>query len=226
MRLLALLVALALVAVPTREGALYGVIPYVADAPRAPEPPVPDPAAAEAWRLARRLVWEDGLVARPFGGLDEALREARALEAGRDKRDAFFAWIVGEDAWEAAAAAALDHEWETGEYTWTGLWLTEAQRAAEQRAWDAALVHEERLRLQWPVTAPHRVSSRFGPRIHPIHRDVRVHAGVDVAVPIGTEIRAAHDGVVKSARSAGGGGRTVIVDHGHGLETAYLHLDG
>lgn len=80
-------------------------------------------------------------------------------------------------------------------------------------------------RLQLPVTAAHRVSSRFGMRRHPVHGDVRMHTGLDLAAPIGTPVSAAAAGRVVAAGSRGGYGLTVDVDHGGGLLTRYAHLD-
>jgi murein DD-endopeptidase MepM/ murein hydrolase activator NlpD len=80
-------------------------------------------------------------------------------------------------------------------------------------------------RLQLPVTGAHRVSSRFGMRRHPIHGDVRMHTGLDLAAPIGTPVSAAAPGRVVAAGSRGGYGLTVDLDHGDGLLTRYAHLD-
>lgn len=70
-----------------------------------------------------------------------------------------------------------------------------------------------------------RVSSGFGPRIHPITGEVgKMHAGVDFAVAQGTSVHAASGGIVIMAEWYTGYGYTVIVDHGGGLWTLYGHL--
>lgn len=70
-----------------------------------------------------------------------------------------------------------------------------------------------------------RVSSGFGPRIHPITGEVgKMHAGVDFAVAQGTSVHAASGGIVIMAEWYSGYGYTVIVDHGGGLWTLYGHL--
>lgn len=61
------------------------------------------------------------------------------------------------------------------------------------------------------------ISSRFGQRWG------RLHAGVDIAVPTGTPVRAAADGVVKFAGNNGGYGLLVTIDHGENVETRYAH---
>lgn len=68
-----------------------------------------------------------------------------------------------------------------------------------------------------------KVTSTFGFRDHPRLGNARVHEGVDFTSP-DRRIRASGDGVVKSAEFKNGYGLTVVIDHGHGLETVYAHL--
>ena len=67
------------------------------------------------------------------------------------------------------------------------------------------------------------ITSGFGPRVHPIYGDVRVHTGIDFGASYGTPIRAAADGVVVSAGPLGGYGNATVIDHGNGLATLYGH---
>jgi murein DD-endopeptidase MepM/ murein hydrolase activator NlpD len=60
--------------------------------------------------------------------------------------------------------------------------------------------------------------------LHPVHRTVRAHLGVDYAAPTGTPVVAVANGVVVSAGWAGGGGRQVRIRHAGGFESYYLHL--
>ena len=50
-----------------------------------------------------------------------------------------------------------------------------------------------------------------------------MHYGVDLAVPYGTPIYAAHAGTVILARYYGGCGNAVQIDHGNGVVTQYCH---
>ncbi|MGH7493310.1 MAG: M23 family metallopeptidase [bacterium] len=73
-----------------------------------------------------------------------------------------------------------------------------------------------------------RITDFFGQRVDPFVRRVRHHRGLDVAAPYGSEVYAPAAGTVELAkstyRSGRGYGRTVILDHGHGLKTLYGHL--
>ncbi|MFO7777300.1 MAG: M23 family metallopeptidase [Nitriliruptoraceae bacterium] len=102
--------------------------------------------------------------------------------------------------------------------------LAERTELANSLAFERSML-ERSDRLQLPVTGAHRVSSRFGMRRHPIHGDVRMHTGLDLAAPIGTPVSTAAAGRVVAAGSRGGYGLTVDVDHGDGLLTRYAHLD-
>jgi len=71
--------------------------------------------------------------------------------------------------------------------------------------------------MQWPVFGA-RVTSEYGPRWG------RMHQGIDIAAPTGTEIYAADGGTVLTARWYGGYGNAVIIDHGNGFVTLYGHM--
>lgn len=68
-------------------------------------------------------------------------------------------------------------------------------------------------------------TSGFGPRHHPILKQVRNHNGVDWAAPTGTPVTAAGDGTVAYAGDGGDYGNVVYIDHGKGVQTRYAHLN-
>ena len=68
------------------------------------------------------------------------------------------------------------------------------------------------------------VTSRFGPRTHPILGTVRNHNGIDLRASTGTPVRAAADGEAVIAGVRGGYGNTVVVSHGGNLATLSGHL--
>ena len=75
----------------------------------------------------------------------------------------------------------------------------------------------------WPCPAYKYVSSEFGNRVHPTLHINLFHNGVDLAAPAGSNILAAYDGEVVSASYTGAMGNYVMLDHGDGLYTVYMH---
>jgi len=76
----------------------------------------------------------------------------------------------------------------------------------------------EKLPVGLPVHDSFRYTSGFGMRWG------RLHAGVDMAGPVGTPIYATADGVVTKAGWSSGYGRLIVIQHDFGLETRYGHL--
>ena len=79
-----------------------------------------------------------------------------------------------------------------------------------------------------PSTEPVRgtnFTSGYGVRSDPFKGRAAMHAGIDLAGPIGTPIYATADGTVqRSEYNNGGYGNLVELDHGHGIQTRYGHL--
>lgn len=75
----------------------------------------------------------------------------------------------------------------------------------------------------WPAPSYTKISSPYGWRIHPIYGTKKMHTGVDLAAPGGSNILAADGGTVISAGWNGGYGNCVVVDHGGGISTLYAH---
>ena len=77
--------------------------------------------------------------------------------------------------------------------------------------------------FQWPVKG--RVTGVYGSQRILNGEPRRPHYGIDIAAPTGTKVFAPAGGVVTLAHPdmflSGG---TLIVDHGHGLSSAFLHL--
>lgn len=98
---------------------------------------------------------------------------------------------------------------------------------------DNALLAEARARddprtdflagFHWPAQG--RISGVYGSQRVLNGEPRRPHYGVDVAAPVGTPVRAPAPGLVTLAHPdmffSGG---TLIVDHGHGLSSSFLHL--
>lgn len=124
-----------------------------------------------------------------------------------------------------------------------GLSLT--LHASEASAKDAATkTAEATIKVETPTTraaasrwmltekpVPGLLSSPFGVRPDPVksrrnrrRKRHRHHKGIDFVASRGTLVHAAGPGIVIKASFSGGYGRVVIVDHGHGLQTRYAHL--
>lgn len=71
-----------------------------------------------------------------------------------------------------------------------------------------------------------KITSKFGKRTAPTAGASTTHNGVDVAVPVGTRIRAPWDGTVLDTYSNAAGGTQMIVTHPNGYRTGYAHLSG
>lgn len=76
----------------------------------------------------------------------------------------------------------------------------------------------------WPVPGYTRISSKFGPRIHPITGKNSYHRGIDIPAPRGTTVVAVQDGVVVSAGYSFAEGNVLVLRHSFGY-TKYAHLD-
>ena len=69
------------------------------------------------------------------------------------------------------------------------------------------------------------LTSPFGMRIHPISGKQKMHEGVDMAAPQGTPIYAAKGGkVTRTAFQEGGAGYYVVINHGDGFTSVYMHM--
>lgn len=70
-----------------------------------------------------------------------------------------------------------------------------------------------------------RISSQFSmTRLHPIHKVVRPHQGVDYAAPSGTPVSSVSDGTVVFCGWNGGYGKLVTIKHDETYTTMYAHL--
>ncbi len=79
--------------------------------------------------------------------------------------------------------------------------------------------------LRYPLEFT-RISSSFGRRLHPIHKNWRSHNGTDFAAPTGTPVKASSDGRINFVGSQRGYGNTVIIEHRDRYSTLYAHLNG
>lgn len=74
-----------------------------------------------------------------------------------------------------------------------------------------------------PCPGYSRISSYFGYREQPLAGASTNHKGIDFAAPQGTPIYAAAAGTVTSSGYSGKAGKRIVINHGNGLVTIYMH---
>ncbi|MFC5702548.1 M23 family metallopeptidase [Cohnella faecalis] len=101
--------------------------------------------------------------------------------------------------------------------------LLKPQLEATQKA---VQTHQKALAVTptiWP-TDSRRVTSLFGIRRDPFTHRAKYHAGIDIAADTGEPVYAAADGTVVIAEKDSTHGNYIMLDHGKGIKTRYLHL--
>ena len=171
--------------------------------------------------LAREIANEQSLQTQLQGTIDEALVALDAMQT---------------DSPEVAAHRAKLIQMKTDSVLSQ---IEQAVFANETFQQTAQLIAEDPVlastgRLLWPI--PHAtITQGFGPTPYVFEASYagfpHFHTGIDLAVPLGTPVFAAADGVVALARpmADGGGqlvgyGNYVIIQHDAGLKTLYGHL--
>jgi murein DD-endopeptidase MepM/ murein hydrolase activator NlpD len=171
----------------------------VADARRRTKVARVEAAHVEA-AVASATAEQQGVVSRLVASRDALVAARRdksaTLASIREDRESTLAEI---DALEAQSAALAER----------------IRQAQQQSSTPTIVVPGGSGVLGWPVSGP--VTSGFGLRWG------RMHEGIDIAVGVGTAVRAAAAGTVIYAGWMSGYGNLVVVDHGNGLSTAYAH---
>ena len=75
----------------------------------------------------------------------------------------------------------------------------------------------------WPLSIPGTITSYFGHRTSPTAGASSYHQGIDISASTGTPIFAANAGTVVTASYSSGAGNYVMINHGGGVFTVYMH---
>jgi murein DD-endopeptidase MepM/ murein hydrolase activator NlpD len=75
----------------------------------------------------------------------------------------------------------------------------------------------------WPVPSSGRITSTFGYRNQPTAGASTYHKGIDIGAPTGTAIVASAGGSVVTASYSVSGGNYIMIYHGNGTYTVYMH---
>jgi len=95
---------------------------------------------------------------------------------------------------------------------------------AEQQRVAALLKIAKILPLRAPLDMHYGIGSPFGARRDPFNGREEFHTGIDLDAPYRTLVYSTAPGVVIFTGWKEGYGRTVEIDHGHGIVTLYAHL--
>ncbi|MEO0601581.1 MAG: M23 family metallopeptidase [Myxococcota bacterium] len=205
--------------------------------PEASPPEPSDPGALpEPWRTAARAAMSDGLprnlkkmlrdrgwsptLAQSLVLLDELWEEYGDAEIVME-----LATVGGEQRERAIARAVAAGEWDPDRYSGHRRYLSAGAMRQGDRYVAGTLALGTVLQITWPIAGNPEISSPYGYRIHPVRGVRHFHNGVDMRVAIGTPVRSAQSGRVSMVGNSNTSGKYVVVDHGHGVTTSYLHLD-
>lgn len=163
--------------------------------------------------------------------------------------DGSYGALIGVDLEETPGPLELELRWEGGGRQRARLWVREKKFPAQhitvpprfdrldEELQRRIAAERERLERLWSLVTPQRyweggfvapvegsVTARFGLRRIVNGQARQPHAGVDFKAGVGTPVSAANRGRVVLREDHFFGGRSLVLDHGGGLFTLYLHL--
>ncbi len=85
------------------------------------------------------------------------------------------------------------------------------------------VVYKGNGKFVWPSAVSKKITSPFGYRIHPIFGTKKLHRGLDIGAPMGSDVLAGEAGVVVTAGYNNSYGYYITINHGSGYVTLYAH---
>ena len=99
----------------------------------------------------------------------------------------------------------------------------EAKKAAEAAGQKYNTVSLGNIKFIWPCPASSRITSGFGARTSPTEGASSNHQGIDIGAASGSSILAAASGTVVIATYSYSAGNYIMINHGGGVYTVYMH---
>ena len=99
----------------------------------------------------------------------------------------------------------------------------EARRKAEAAGQSYVTKDIGDIHFIWPCPASSRITSGFGGRSSPTEGASSNHQGIDIGAPTGSDILAAAEGDVVVSTYSSSAGNYVMINHGGGVYTVYMH---
>lgn len=99
----------------------------------------------------------------------------------------------------------------------------EARKAAEEAGKKYNTVSLGNIKFIWPCPASSRITSGFGSRTSPTEGASSNHQGIDIGAASGSSILAAASGTVVIATYSYSAGNYIMINHGGGVYTVYMH---
>lgn len=171
--------------------------------------------------------------------VEATLAELNEYRAGLDEQKAALDIQRAEQAQKVSEAQAVFDELKSQESAAEALVAAEeaeekkiaADINKQQKLYDD-LIAQEQIKFNlgsgyaYPLPSSNRtITSKFGPRTHPITGKPNNHTGLDIAAPRGTSIYAVRGGVVVTSSYAPSSyGNYVVLSHGNGETTLYAHM--
>ena len=99
----------------------------------------------------------------------------------------------------------------------------EAKKAAEAAGKQYKVTSLGNISFVWPCPSSSRITSRFGGRESPTEGASTNHKGIDISASTGASIVAAASGTVVIATYSYSAGNYIMINHGGGVYTVYMH---
>lgn len=99
----------------------------------------------------------------------------------------------------------------------------EAKKKAQAAGKTYNTVSLGNINFTWPCPASARITSAFGSRESPTAGASSNHKGIDIGAPSGSNIIAAADGTVTISTYSYSAGNYIMLNHGGGVSTVYMH---